>query len=96
MLLCSQSSIAPIIPGDKAADANPSPDPPSRALLALAFALVACAFTTVYITQPVLPILQTEFGVTPAMASLSVSIVILGMAMTTLVGSPGTELEFAL
>jgi len=86
LLLCSQSSIAPTIPRDKAGDANPhvSPDPPSRPLLALVLVLVACAFSTVYITQPVLPILQTEFGVTPAMASLSVSVVILGMATTTL------------
>jgi YNFM family putative membrane transporter len=45
---------------------------------------VACAFTTVYVTQPVLPILQTEFGISPSLASLSVSAVILGMAITTL------------
>ncbi|MDQ2917229.1 MAG: MFS transporter [Pseudomonadota bacterium] len=53
-------------------------------MLPLIFLLVACAFTTVYITQPVLPILQTEFGITPSLASLSVSVVILGMAITTL------------
>ena len=47
-------------------------------------ALVTCAFTTVYITQPVLPVLQTEFGVSPSIASLSVSAVILAMAVTTL------------
>ena len=50
----------------------------------LIFALVACAFATVYITQPVLPILQREFGLGPSTASLSVSAVILGMALTTL------------
>jgi len=52
--------------------------------LVLIFVLVACAFATVYITQPVLPILQREFGLGPSTASLSVSAVILGMALTTL------------
>lgn len=50
----------------------------------LIFVLVACAFATVYITQPVLPILQGEFGLGPSTASLTVSAVILGMALTTL------------
>lgn len=50
----------------------------------LIFVLVACAFATVYITQPVLPILQREFGLGPSTASLTVSAVILGMALTTL------------
>ncbi len=53
-------------------------------LQALVFSLVAAAFTTVYITQPVLPILQLEFGVSPSMASLSVSAVILGIALANL------------
>jgi YNFM family putative membrane transporter len=48
------------------------------------FALVTCAFTTIYITQPVLPILEAQFAVSPSVASLSVSAVILGMALTTL------------
>jgi hypothetical protein len=38
---------------------------------AVVFALVAAAFLTVYVTQPVLPILRAEFGVTPAIASRS-------------------------
>jgi len=59
----------------------PSPLVPRPSLL---YVLVACAVATIYITQPVLPILQREFAVTPAMASLSVSMVILGMAATTL------------
>jgi YNFM family putative membrane transporter len=50
-------------------------------LQTLVFALVAAAFTTVYITQPVLPILQREFGVSASIASLSVSAVILGIAL---------------
>jgi YNFM family putative membrane transporter len=45
---------------------------------------VTCAFTTIYITQPVLPILEAQFAVSPSAASLTVSAVILGMALTTL------------
>jgi YNFM family putative membrane transporter len=50
----------------------------------LVFALVWAAFTTVYITQPVLPVLQAEFGVSASVASLSVSAVILGIALANL------------
>ena len=57
---------------------------PDRTLLALIFALVICAFTTIYVTQPVLPILRSEFRISPTTASFSVSAVILGMALTTL------------
>ena len=57
---------------------------PSRGRLALVFAVVVCAFTTIYITQPVLPILQAQFRVSPSAASLTVSAVILGMALATL------------
>jgi MFS transporter, YNFM family, putative membrane transport protein len=57
---------------------------PDRTLVALVFALVTCAFTTIYVTQPVLPILRGEFGISPTTASFSVSAVILGMALTTL------------
>ena len=39
---------------------------------------------TIYVTQPVLPVLQAQFEVSPATASLSVSAVIVGMAATTL------------
>jgi YNFM family putative membrane transporter len=53
-------------------------------LQTLVFALVAAAFATVYITQPVLPVLQQEFGVSPAVASLTVSGVILGIALANL------------
>jgi len=50
----------------------------------LVFSLVAAAFTTVYITQPVLPIIQNEFGVNARIASLSVSVVIFGIALANL------------
>lgn len=65
---------------------NPNPslyDRPYR-LQALVFSLVVAAFSTVYITQPVLPVLTTEFGVSEFIASLSVSAVILGMALANL------------
>jgi MFS transporter, YNFM family, putative membrane transport protein len=48
------------------------------------FVLVAAAFTTIYITQPVLPILQQEFGVAATQASLTISAVILGIALSNL------------
>ena len=56
----------------------------AAASYATALALVTCAFATVYITQPVLPVLQAQFGIGTAVASLSVSAVIIGMAATTL------------
>ncbi len=58
-------------------------DRPYR-LQALVFALVVAAFTTIYITQPVLPVLKEEFGVSEFQASLSVSVVILGIALANL------------
>jgi MFS transporter, YNFM family, putative membrane transport protein len=51
---------------------------------ALVFLLVASAFTVIYITQPVLPVLESEFGVDARTASLSVSMVILGIALANL------------
>ncbi len=50
----------------------------------LVFALVGSSFTVVYITQPILPILETEFGVEAATASLSVSAVIFGITLANL------------
>lgn len=54
------------------------------ALQALVFALVSASFTTIYIVQPVLPVLQAEFGVSAARASQTVSAVIFGVALSTL------------
>jgi MFS transporter, YNFM family, putative membrane transport protein len=48
------------------------------------FSLVTAAFTTIYITQPVLPILQREFGVGEIQASFTISAVILGIALSNL------------
>jgi len=50
----------------------------------LVFALVAAAFTNVYITQPVLPVLQEEFQISASKASLTMSAVIFGMAVANL------------
>ena len=51
---------------------------------ALVFLLVASAFTVVYITQPVLPVLESEFAIDARTASLSVSMVILAIALANL------------
>ncbi len=48
------------------------------------FSLVTAAFTTIYITQPVLPIIQTEFGVDETRSSLTISAVIFGIALSNL------------
>lgn len=53
-------------------------------LQCVVFALVSASFTNVYITQPVLPVLQTEFGVDMVQVSFSVSAVILGLAISNL------------
>ena len=57
---------------------------PQVSIQALVFALVASSFTVVYITQPVLPVLETEFGTDARTASLSVSAVIFAMALANL------------
>jgi len=48
------------------------------------FLLVAATFSTIYLTQPVLPVLREEFGIDAAKASLTVSAVIFGIALATL------------
>ena len=53
-------------------------------LQAVVFFLAATAFSTVYITQPVLPILTREFHADPARVSFTVSAVILGIAISIL------------
>ena len=58
-------------------------DPLSR-LQWLVFALAGAVFTTVYIPQPLLPVLRQQFGVSAGTASLTVSAVVLGMALANL------------
>ena len=48
------------------------------------FSLVSSAFAVIYITQPVLPVLQNEFTVDLILASFSVSAVILGITLSNL------------
>lgn len=50
----------------------------------LIFALVAAALTNIYLTQPVLPVIAREFGVDAAGASLTVSMTVLGIALSNL------------
>lgn len=57
---------------------------PFSATRLLVFALVAAAFTNIYLTQPVLPVLSAEFGLDAAGASLSVSATVLGIALANL------------
>ena len=63
------------------------PDQSENRLLKLqiaVFALVSASFTNIYLTQPILPVLQNEFEVTPAQVSLTVSAVILGIVVSNL------------
>ena len=50
----------------------------------LIFSLVAANFSMIYLPQPVLPVIQKEFGVTESLASLLISAVIFGMALSNL------------
>ena len=59
-------------------------DPCHFRLQAVVFALVCAAFTNIYVTQPVLPVLQAEFATDLVTVSLTVSLVILGIALANL------------
>jgi len=50
----------------------------------IVFALVSASFTNIYITQPVLPVLQHEFATDMVLVSFSVSAVVLGIALSNL------------
>ena len=58
--------------------------PSATRLQFIVFTLVAASFTNIYITQPVLPVLQGEFCAEPATVSFTVSAVILGIALANL------------
>ncbi len=53
-------------------------------LQAIVFALVSASFTNIYITQPILPVLQQEFNSDIVTVSFSVSAVVLGIALSNL------------
>jgi YNFM family putative membrane transporter len=66
-------------------EAGPATPPASEVgIQVLVSLVVTAAFATIYITQPVLPILEREFGVGAGTASLTVSAVILGIAISNL------------
>lgn len=60
------------------------PDRSNFRLQLIVFALVSASFTNIYISQPVLPVLQKEFAADMVLVSLSVSSVILGIATANL------------
>ena len=60
------------------------------ALVALYFATVA-VFSDMYIAQPILPLLSREFGVSPATAGLSVSAVVLSIALASSLYGPVSD-----
>jgi YNFM family putative membrane transporter len=66
------------------ADLSPSPSQETFRLKFAVFFLVSAGFTTIYLVQPVLPVLQQEFGVDETRASLAVSAVVLGIALSSL------------
>jgi YNFM family putative membrane transporter len=63
---------------------NSQPETGFFGLQALVFALVAAGISNIYLTQPVLPIIEQEFGVNPSQASYTVSAVILGISIANL------------
>lgn len=60
------------------------PDQSRFRLQFVVFALVSASFTNIYISQPVLPVLQREFGADLVLVSLTVSSVVLGIALANL------------
>jgi YNFM family putative membrane transporter len=48
----------------------------------IVFGLVSASFTNIYVVQPVLPVLQSEFSADMVLVSFSVSAVILGIAIS--------------
>jgi YNFM family putative membrane transporter len=55
-----------------------------RSLESRVFFLVGATISTIYLTQPVLPVLRDEFGVSASQVSMTVSAVIFGIALATL------------
>ena len=56
----------------------------ARQLAVYVFALVASAFTNIYVTQPVLPVLSQEFDASESAVSLTVSAVVMGITLANL------------
>ena len=56
---------------------------PARLETAALYAATVACYADMYITQPVLPTISREFGVTPAQAGLSISAVVVGIAVAS-------------
>ena len=56
----------------------------SARLQAVVFALVCAAFVNIYITQPILSVLEDQFHASILQVSFSVSAVLLGIALANL------------
>lgn len=63
---------------------NPPPSPNPTRLKTVVFALVCAAFANIYITQPILSVLENEFHASLLQVSFSVSAVLLGIALANL------------
>jgi len=63
---------------------RPVPAPSHLRLQLTVFSLVAASFTNIYITQPLLPVLQTEFATSMVIISTSISAVVFGMTIANL------------
>lgn len=54
-----------------------------RAALVVLYCVTAAVFADMYIAQPILPLLSRDFGVAPATAGLSLSVVVLAIALAS-------------
>ena len=75
----SEESMAVVSPGTTRGPASPGR---IAAIGALNFATVA-VYSDLYITQPILPLLSREFDVAPATAGLTISVVVLMIALVS-------------
>jgi len=75
-------------PADVRLKSDPQPEAPlplnPARLQAVVFALVGAAFANIYVTQPILSVLENEFQASIVAVSFSVSAVLLGIALANL------------
>ncbi len=55
-----------------------------RRLALIVYLLVTSAFANIYVTQPVLPVIANDLGVSPGAASITVSAIIAGLALANI------------
>ncbi len=70
-----------------------TPRPLSRAALTALYASAVVIFSDMYLTQPILPQLAAEFNVTPAVSGLTVSAVVLMVALGSLLAGPLSDIR---